>query len=182
MRLRNMLAEKKDEIVRQWVAAVNGTYPFGTVGFLRTQNDPFINPVGRRTREAAEVFTAALISGERDAELLSQAMDDFIQVRAVQDFPAETAVGIIYAFKQIIREQLGGQLAQSWGKEPLFELLEVEADIDALALMAFGAYARQREKLANLRVEEFKRGHSQIIRQAERVLGRSFPEHRPGKI
>jgi hypothetical protein len=46
-------------------------------------------------------------------------------------------------------------------------LLRLESRIDAVALMAFGAYARFRESLHLMKVDEFKRLNSQMLRLAE---------------
>lgn len=178
MSLRDLLAEKRAEIADKWLEAVNGTYPFGTIGFLRTRRDPFVNPVGQRNRQAAEAFTAALLEAEPDQEALSAAIDEFIKVRAVQDFSPEDAVGIILALKPVIGAVLGGRLDAYVKEHGLEEYRLLEGHIDALALLAFGSYARCREKMAGMRIDEFKRRHSQIIRQAERVLNQQFPEHR----
>lgn len=182
MSLIDLLAEKQKDIAVKWVDAVSGTYPFGTVGFLRTKNDPFINPVGKRNRVAAEAFVACLCADaaalEADETGLAAIIDEFVKVRAVQDFSPEDAIGIIFALKPIITEVLGESLITYIKEHGLDEYRLLEGRIDAIALMAFGAYARSRDKMADMRIDEFKRAHSQIIRQAERLMNRELPEHR----
>lgn len=178
MNLKNLLAEKQKEIAEKWVQAVSGTYPFGTVGFLRTKTNPFINPVGQRNKVAAEAFVSALLVDEPNQAELSEVIDEFIKVRAIQNFCPEDAVGIILALKPIINEILGDKIFSYAKEHGLKEYQLLEGRIDALALLAFGSYARCREKLADMRIDEFKRRHSQIIRQAERILNRELPEHR----
>lgn len=173
-----MLAEKQNELADKWSQAVSGTYPFGTVGFLRTKSDPFINPVGKRNNVTAEAFVAALLADEPDLEELSAVIDEFIRVRAIQEFSPEDAIGIVLALKPIIYEVLGDKLTNYVKAHGLKEFQLLEGRIDALSLLSFGAYTRCREKVANMRIDEFKRRHSQIIRQAERVLNKEFPEHR----
>ena len=178
MSLKNLLVEQQKEIAEKWIQAVSGTYPFSTVGFLRTKSDPFINPVGQRNKVAAESFVAALLADEPDQEELSEVIDEFIKVRAIQNFCPEDAVGIILALKPIINEVLGDKLVRHIKEHGLTEYRLLEGRIDAINLLAFGAYVRCREKVAEMRIDEFKRRHSQIIRQAERVLNEKFPEHR----
>lgn len=178
MSLKDLLAEKKQDLAEKWMAAVNGTYPFGTVGFLRTKTDPFINPVGKRNRVAAEAFVAGLCEDEPDADALARVIDEFVKVRAVQDFSPADAVGIILALKPIISEVLGESLVTYVKEHGLEEYRLMDGYIDALALLAFGSYVSCREKMADMRINEFKRAHSQVIRQAERVLNQKFPEHR----
>lgn len=178
MSLKDIVAKNQKEITAKWIEAVNGSYPFGTVGFLRTKTNQFINPVGYRNNVAAEAFVACLFEDEPEEEAISGIIDEFIKVRAVQDFSVEDAVGIILALKPVISDVLGESLEAYIKENGLKEYRILEGHIDALTLLAFGAYTRCREKMADLRVDEFKRKHSQIIRQAERVLNQKFPEHR----
>lgn len=178
MSLKNLLAEKRKEIAEKWVQAVNGTYPFGTVGFLRTKSDPFVNPVGQRNREAAEAFVSSLLEDEPDADALARVTEEFVRVRAIQDFTPQNAVGVILALKPIINEVLGEKLTLYVKENGLEEYRHMEGHIDALLLLAFNAYTACQNKVADMRINEFKRSHSQIIRRAERVLGEEFPEHR----
>lgn len=178
MSLKNLLAEKQNEIVEKWIQAVSGTYPFGTIGFLRTKSDRFINPVGQRNKAAAELFTAAILDDGIDQDELGEVIDEFIRVRAIQDFSPEDAVGIIWALKPIINDVLGDSLDAYIKEHGLKEYRAVEGRIDAITLLAFGSYTRCREKVSAMRIDEFKRSHSQIIRRAERVLNEKFPEHR----
>lgn len=163
----------RDEIVARWVGIVHGTYPFDTIGFLRTKKDQFANPVGYRTEEAAKALIQVVFSETPDEEALGKAVEEIIRVRAIQDFSPENAVGVIYAMKGIVRDFLrrAGRL-----EETLPALLALESRIDAVALLAFGAYARCRETLHRLRVDEVKRQYSQILRLAEKKAGKLSDE------
>jgi hypothetical protein len=163
----------KEAIIARWIEAVHGTYPFDTVGFLRTRKDRFANPVGYRTEEAAKALMEAVFSSEPDEEALRAAVDEIVRVRAIQDFTPEMAVGIFYAMKEIIRDTL---YKQGGLREVIPALLALESRIDAVVLLAFGAYARFRETLHRMKVEEFKRQHSQIIRLAEKKAGKISEE------
>jgi hypothetical protein len=78
-------------------------------------------------------------------------------------------VGVFYAIKEIVRDTIRehGRM-----EDVIPALLVLESRIDAVALLAFGAYARCRETLHGLKVEEFKRQYSQILRLAERKAGK----------
>jgi len=160
----------KEAMTKRWVETVHGTYPFETVGFLRTRNNRFANPVGYRTEEAAKALMQVIFSDIPDEEAIGHAVEEIIRVRAIQDFPPESAVGIFFAMKEVVRDTLKetGQM-----EEMLPALLAVESRIDAVGLLAFGAYARARETLHQLRVEEFKRQYSQILRLAEKKAGKT---------
>ena len=168
--LYGVLLPQKDALISRWVEIVHGTYPFDTVGFLRTLKDRFANPVGYRTEEAAKTLAEIMFTETPDIEAMQKAAEEIIRVRAIQDFPPEAAVGVFFAMKQLVRDALdkSGQTAQA-----LPALLELESRIDAVVLMAFGAYARCRETLHQMKVDEFKRKHSQILRLAEKKAGNS---------
>jgi hypothetical protein len=163
--LDTVLKANKEHIVSRWTEIVHGTYPFDTVGFLRTVKDRFSNPVGYRTEEAARALMEAIFHEEPDQDALNAAVEEIIRVRAIQDFPPEAAVGIIFAIKDIIRDVARRAAILAESAPALFQL---ESRIDAVALLAFGAYARSRETLYRLKVDEFKRQHSQLLRLAER--------------
>ena len=159
----------KEAMTKRWIDTVHGSYPFETIGFLRTRKDQFANPVGYRTEEAAAALMDVIFSDAPDQETVTHAVEEIVRVRAIQDFPPEHAVGIFFAMKEILRETL----MQSGQAEHLLQaLLAVESRIDAVALLAFGAYARNRETLHRLKVQEFKRQHSQILRLAEKKAGK----------
>ncbi len=160
-----VLLPHKEAITSRWTAVVHGTYPFDTVGFLRTSKDRFANPVGYRTDEAAAALVDVIFSERPDEEALGRAVDEIIRVRAIQDFSPEAAVGVIYAMKDIVRERV---MASGQAAECLTALLALESRIDAVALLAFGVYARCRETLHMMKVDEFKRRNSQILRLAEK--------------
>lgn len=163
--LHEVLAPHKDAILERWKGVVHGTYPFDTIGFLRTKTDQFSNPVGHRTEKAAEAIGDVIFSENPDIEALQKAIDEIVQVRAVQIFSPENAVGIFFALKDIVRDVVNesGRL-----EECAHALLAMESRVDSVALVAFGIYARYREKLHLIRVEEVKRGISQIKRFAIR--------------
>ncbi len=163
--LHAVLWPHKDSIIKRWTEIVHGTYPFDTIGFLRTRKDRFANPVGYRTEEAAAALMDVVFTERPDEEVLGRAVDEIIRVRAVQDFSPETAVGVIFAIKEVVREVV---FASGQAAECLPALLVMESRVDAVALMAFGTYARCRETLHQMKVDEFKRSHSQIMRLAEK--------------
>lgn len=153
----------KEAMTSRWTNIVHGTYPFDTIGFLRTGTDRFANPVGYRTEEAAKALMGVVFSTEPDVDVLRPALEEIIRVRAIQDFPPEGAVGVFYALKDIVRDVVreSGRMA-----EVMPALLAFESRVDAVVLLAFGVYARCRETLHMMKVKEFQRKHAQIFRLA----------------
>ena len=171
--LYSLLLPKREAMAARWIEIVHGTYPFDTIGFLRTRKDRFANPVGYRTEEAANALMDVLFADQPDEDSLRKGVDEIIRVRAVQDFAPETAVGVFFALKDIVRQVVeeANQLA-----EVMPALLKLESRIDAVVLMAFGAYARFRETLHLMKVDEFKRLNSQILRLAEKKAANTTDE------
>jgi hypothetical protein len=161
-----LLWPHKEAMTKRWSDVVHGTYPFETVGFLRTAGDRFTNPVGFCTEEAARALMEAIFAEMPDEEVIKKAVDEIIRVRAIQDFSPETAVGIFFAMKDIVRDVVGSLEDKAADLAPAMWALE--SRIDAVALLAFGAYARSREALHQLRVDEVKRRNSQILRLVEK--------------
>lgn len=171
--LHEILLPYRDKIVECWIGVVHGTYPFDTVGFLHTKANQFANPVGYRTKETAEVLVDMVFTTHPDIEKIDKAVDEIIQVRAIQEFSPETAVGIFFALKEIIRDLLEKSDRMD---ECYLALLSLESRIDAVSLMAFGAYARYRERLHLIRVGEMRRDTSQIRRLVNIKSGDSSVE------
>ncbi len=169
-----LLWPHKEAMIKRWTDIVHGTYPFQTVGFLRTGTDRFTNPVGFRTSDAAKALMETIFAEQPDEEAVKKAVEEIIRVRAIQDFPPETAVGVFFAMKEVIREVVRNSGEASDALLPA--LWEMESRIDAVVLLAFGAYARDREALHRLRVEESKRQHAQLLRLAEKKAAKRDSE------
>ncbi len=159
--LQALLLPRREDLTRRWIDVVHGTYPFETIGFLRTRKDRFANPVGRRTEDAATAIMDAIFAEQPDEAALGKALEEIVRVRAIQEFPPETALGVFFALKDIVREAIAATPGAAVSPTALWAL---ETRIDAVALMAFGAYARCREKLFHMKVEETRRRYSQVLR------------------
>jgi len=152
MRLNNLLVQRKTTIIRKWFAMVIETYPSDTANFLKSQKDPFANPVSRTVHQGLEALFDQLLK-EMDHEILTSCLDPIIRIRAVQNFTPSQAVGFIYFLKDVIRTNLKTEITE----EKLFdELLLLESQIDQLILIAFTLYMQCREKIFELKANEVK--------------------------
>ncbi len=168
MSILSLLRAQEGAVLEHWLKRIHATYPLDTAGFLRTATDQFANPVGHVTRASAKVIVTAVSGEDVPEDALARALEDLIRIRAVQPFTSEQAAGVVFFLKSSIRAVLGNRL----DSVALYkELLDVEARIDSLALMAFGMYSAFRERLHNQRVEEFKRAHASVFRLAEQGSG-----------
>jgi len=71
-------------------------------------------------------------------------LEELLRIRAVQEFSASEAVSFIFLLKPLLRGRSGHDD-------------RIDERIDELALMAFDAYMRSRERLLALQVNESRR-------------------------
>lgn len=167
MTIDDVLRERRDSIVKQWLETIYATYPFDTTGFLRSRKNQFANPVGHATEAAVEAMFDAICGADLPEGKLEGALADLIRVRAIQQFTPEQATGIIFCVKPLLRQSLMAAL-----REPgiLEAYLEMESRVDTLSLLAFRMYAEDRERMHMLKVDEYKRRYAQLIRRAEMIV------------
>lgn len=165
MALKSLLEKKKPVIMQKWFDAIMNTYPVDTSGFLKTQKDPFANPVGFTiTQGIDKVFTALLQENETTA--LQPFLTDIIRMRAVQNFTPSQSVNFIFLLKKIIREELGKALENHQISK---ELTVFELKIDELALSSFDIYLECREKIYELKNMELKNMTYRLLKKANLV-------------
>jgi hypothetical protein len=99
-----------------------------------------------------------------DAEKVCSALEEIVKIRSIQDFTPAQALSFVFSLKQVIREELKGELDAA----RLAELVQFEAQIDQLALFAFDVYVKCRERLYEIRVSEVKRSVSGLMRRLNR--------------
>ena len=152
MRLENILKQKKTAILKKWFDLIVQTYPAETSKFLKTQKDPFANPVGGTFSRGLDTLFDVLLKGLDEATVKSF-LDPIVRIRAVQGFTPAQAIAFIFALKQVIRETLHNEI-----KAGLYlkEQLQFESKIDELGLMAFNIYMECREKIYQLRANELR--------------------------
>lgn len=161
MSLRAVLQDRKDAIVGRWFDEALAAYPADGGAFFKRQKDRFANPVGHTVREGTRALFDALLEGA-DVQAVQGTLEDMLKVRAVQQFPASTAVGFVLRLKDVIRTELGETRR---GPALADELERFEARIDELALVAFDVFVACREDLARIRIKEMQRRVSWIVGQ-----------------
>lgn len=154
-------------LAAKWADMADAVYPFASAGFLRTQKDPFANPVGQRSREVSEILFRAVAGLPHDGTALKNALEEFVRVRAMQDVEAETSLAVMFACKGIIRAYLKEHTVPVT-EEIRAELEAMDERCDTVALLAFGIYARSREAFYNARLADYRRRNSQVMRLAKR--------------
>lgn len=175
MKLETLLSDKKSKIVKHWLNLVLETYPSDTQRFLKSRADQFANPVGSTIAQGIEnLFDELLQDGGIDEERVAPILENIVQIRATQDFTPSQAVGFIFLLKQSIREHLKKEMNE---KHILEGILNFEAKVDVLALMAFDIHMKYREKLYEITANQAKNQVSGLLRQAGLIC--EVPEWRP---
>ncbi len=141
------IKKRKNAITKRWFEMVVDTYPADTSRFLKSQKDPFANPVGGATIQGLDAMFDELF-GNMDRETILTSLDPIIRIRAIQDFSPSDATGFIFFLKEILRDYIKDQ--------PLSEWLSLESKIDEIALMAFDIYLKCRETLFRIKANEEK--------------------------
>jgi len=152
--LTEILKKEHDHIVEMWLNTLFSTYHPKTAQFLGNKRNKFDNPVGSTFKEAIYPLFDEII-GDFDEDKIRHCLDEIIRIRAVQDFVPSQAVGIFVVLKDIIRKVLPAKK----GIEPdLYEELFVfDAKVDRVALMAFDVYMACRERIWEIKLNDFKK-------------------------
>lgn len=166
MSLSEILFAKRSNIIRQWFDEILSSYPSDTVKFLKSQRDPFSNPVGNTIREGIDNLFNELISDKPDSGLTPY-LDNIIRIRAVQDFTPSEAVSFIFGLKDILRRELKDELRNGISQE----YLDFENKIDNLALLAFDLFIQCREKIYELKAKEVKDMTFKLLERAKIICG-----------
>jgi hypothetical protein len=147
---RKGLAERKAAILAEWLDQTLASYPQPAGRFLAEEKDRFRNPVGHTLREGLGCLLEELLGG-MDPARLHEALERVVRVRAVQDFTPGEALAFLPALKGILRRPPGGPPPEADA------LAELEARIDRVLLLAFDAYVRCREQIAEIKLAEIRR-------------------------
>lgn len=163
MRLKDYLSEKTDAILKKWFEAVVQTYPADTSNFLKTQKNPFANPVGHAISDGMSGVLKALIGEEGlDSAGVTRFLDSIIRIRAVQGFAPSEALSFVFSLKDVVREAI----VEGEFEPPLAEMADLDARIDRLALISFDIYMGCREKLFEVKANEVRDRTFRLLQKA----------------
>lgn len=160
--LEKILIESRAAILQEWFNHVVETYPDETARFLKSQKDPFANPVGRAVRNGVEDLFDELLRG-LNREHAGACLDPMIRIRAIQNFTPSEAIGFIFSLKPVIRKIIGRKIAE---RNLSQEVHAFESKIDDLGLIAFDIYMKCREKIYEIKANEFRNRHYSAFRRA----------------
>lgn len=161
MHIRESLKTKKKALLNNWLERTIETYPEESRPFLLNRQNRFTNPLGANIAEGLEEILEGIIY-DMDPEEVMPSLDKIIRIRAVQEFSPSEAISFMYLLKDAVKEILANEM-----KERLYTdaLLQFQAKVDSLTLLAFDVYMKCREDLFEIRVNELKRRIPVFMRQ-----------------
>jgi len=158
---------ERTEMLARWFDRVVDRYPVETASFLRSQPDPFANPVGAGLRDELAPILDAILGGH-GPDTVEGAIDRIVRVRALQEMSPSRAVGFVLDLKEIFAEVAN---ASSDDARSVFD-----DRVDGMLLAAFDVYNRCREQVYDIRVKEIR---NRSLKVMERL--NSWREKRAGE-
>lgn len=170
--LQERLCERREALARSWTDAVLAAYPDLGAAALAKEQDPFANPLGHAVRSGTRAALEALLDGA-DADCSAACLEGIIRIRAVQALRPSAALRFVLLLKGILRAEAAGLPPEG---EMADEMRRLEERVDALALAAMDIYARCREQVCELRLNETRRRVAWVV---DRLNGRVSVEEAP---
>ncbi|WP_338605580.1 RsbRD N-terminal domain-containing protein [Desulfoferula mesophila] len=166
------MAKHKSTLVSRWVDAIVETYPPETAKFLKNKKDQFHNPIGHTIVAETQHLFDLLIEGV-DREKATPFLDRIIRIRAIQEFTASKAISFVFSLKYIIREVVGPEIDTEDLDQ---ELVDLEATLDFMSLVAFDIYVACREQVFDLRAKEVQQNAFLLLKRANLLVEKAGPE------
>lgn len=143
----------KKEILETWLESFYASYPDAARALLKTENDPFSNPVGATIRRSLEnVLNCAAEGGL--TESIRGSLDDIIRIRAVQGYSPSEAVSFLFNLRKTVYDYL---VQKDTCAVSIAEMSELDAWIDSVIALGFDIYMECRESLFTLKINEIKK-------------------------
>jgi hypothetical protein len=167
--LSSLIAKHRSAIISKWFDSAVQSYAPDAAVFIRSQKDPFANPIGSQTRAGVEALFEELVGG-MDAAGITRGLDPLMRTRAVQSLAPSQAVAFIFALKRILRDELGT------ARDAAGPLADLEARIDLLVLAAFDLYMACREQIMELKANETRNRVFRAFEKAGLVAREPAPD------
>ncbi len=108
METNSVLGQKKASILHRWFALTLDGYSSGAADFFGKETDSFANPVGSTLLDGLKILLSYLVDGADPGKLseASEALENIVKIRAVQDFSPSQALSFIFLLKKAVRLEL----------------------------------------------------------------------------
>ena len=135
----------EQEILEKWIERFNDSRLEPATALRWAQPDPFRDPVGYTMRKGLSQLWGQLL-GEMDPDIVDDALDRILRIRAVQDVSPDKAVRFVADLRPLL-DQLPSDLRRK----------VVEGRIDWLARAALDKYRQCRKQINVVRLHEAER-------------------------
>ena len=153
MNFKDELLQNLITIEQKWIDSVLATYSSDGARFFKKEKDQFANPLGYNVEKGLGK-TLRLLVDDQLTELPTE-MEQFVKLRAVQTFGASEAVAFVFSLKKIVIEVCGVKCIAACAKDwSIFD-----GRIDDLAMRVFDLYVEDRERLSQIKINEYRRGN-----------------------
>lgn len=156
------LESKKESILKRWKSIFWDSFGEEAKRFFTKEVDRFQNPFGYRIDETFDGLIKVLF-GDFDWDEANYYLKRLMQLRATQEDKPSKALNMFIQLKSIIREELGEEILKRFGIE---EFLKLEDRINALIIRGFDHFCEYRERLNQLRYDEWRRAHFLLLKRA----------------
>jgi hypothetical protein len=173
MDISKFFEENKKKITDQWYDSTIANYPSESGKFLNARIDRFSNPIGYTHGDNLPIIFDEILKGET-SPALTDALEQIIRLRAVQEFTASQAVGFMFQLKTVLREnfdKIAGKKADAK------DLLDFESQIDGVALLGFDLYMKMKEKIYTIKSSEQKKTFSTMVERLNKKYERYDEEY-----
>lgn len=168
MDIQSLLANRKADLIKEWRNVIIASYPKDSQSFLKGKSQ-FANPVGFVINNEIETLYDEFIKEDGDVEKIASCLENIIRIRAVQDFKPSQAVSFVMELKDVVRGVLK--------EEDSAELKDFDRRMDQMTLLAFDIYAKCRQRLFEIRVNEVKNQVGRLLERANLI--NEVPEYAP---
>ncbi|MFZ3048544.1 MAG: RsbRD N-terminal domain-containing protein [Desulfatirhabdiaceae bacterium] len=162
MNLKQLLQKHKRAILNHWFDLLVESYQSDTATFIKSQKDPFHNPVGDTARKGLEALLDGVVDG-MDTETFKSFLDPIIRIRAIQNFSPSQAVSFILQLKSLLYRQVEKELTDLNLRR---EYDEIASRIDDLCLLSFNIYMQCRETLYQIQADEVRNRTFKVLKRS----------------
>lgn len=172
MKLKTLLTKHKSTLISRWVEAIVKTYPPETAKFLKNKKDQYHNPVGHTILAETQNLFDQVLEGV-DREKTTPFLDRIIRIRAIQEFTPSQAISFVFSLKYIIRKIVGPEIDTDALDQ---ELVDLEATLDFMALVAFDIYMSCREQVYDIKAKEVQQNAYLLLKRAKLLVEKPGPK------
>jgi hypothetical protein len=141
------------DILKAWLESFYASYPDSAQALLKTENDPFLNPVGSTIRRSLKNILNCATEGGLD-ESIRDSLNDIIRIRAVQGYSPSEALSFLFILRKTVYDYL---VQKDTCAVSIAEMSELDSWIDSVIALGFDIYMECRENLFSLKINEIKK-------------------------